>query len=121
MVANSRQQAHESFCFNWRLNIDSELQQPFEVTHETMASLDLNADQPTVSLAANLRRAFSGIVAGNVREKGVALVERHGPFELNGDAAIGAAVDKLLRNFVAERRMKLSDPAGYRPCYRIVS
>jgi len=120
-IARSRQQAHESFCFNWRLNIDSKFQQPFAATHETMASLDLRSDQSIVSLAANLRRAFSGIVAGNVREDGVALIERYGPFELDGDAAIGVALDKLLRDFIAQRRMKLSDPAGYEPCYRIAS
>ena len=120
-VAESRQALHESFCFNWQLNIDERFQQPFVATHETMASLDLNRDQPVVELAANLRRAFSGIVAGNVREQGVALVEKHGPFEIKGDPALGAALDKLLQDFVVQQRMKLSDPQGYEPCYRIVS
>ncbi len=86
-----------------------------------MAALNLSQDQSVVDLAANLRQAFSGIVAGNVKELGVALVERHGPFELRGDRRIGTALDTLLRDFVAQRRMKISDPAGYEPCYRIVS
>jgi predicted Rossmann-fold nucleotide-binding protein len=120
-VRESRLESHESFCFNWRLAIDERLQRPFAATHESMAALNLDADQPTVSLAANLRRAFSGIVAGNVRAEGVALVQQHGPFQLTGSARIGAALDELLRDFVSQYRMKLSDPAGYQPCYRIAS
>lgn len=120
-VAESRQASHDSFCFNWRLSIDENFQQPFIATHESMAALDLRHDQPIVERAADLRRAFSGIVAGNVREQGVALVAKHGPFEIRGDASMGVAMDKLLQDFVVQQRMKLSDPQGYEPCYRIVS
>jgi len=120
-VADMRKSKHESFCFNWRLNIDSKLQQPFIATHESMAALDLTPDQPTVDLAANLRRAFSGIVAGNVRAEGVKRVAEHGPFEIKGDVRTGAALDKLLKDFIDQHRMKLSDPHGYEPCYRIVA
>ena len=118
-VAGSRQRSHDSFCFNWRLRVGIGLQEPFLATHESMAALDLRSDQPAVDLAVNLRRAFSGVVTGNVREQGVALVARHGPFELKGDPAIGTALDNLLRDFMAQRRMKLSDPARYEPCFRI--
>ena len=61
------------------------------------AALELHRDQPVHLLAANLRRAFSGIVAGNVKEYGIRAIERHGPFELRGDRAIVGALDKLLR------------------------
>jgi pyrimidine/purine-5'-nucleotide nucleosidase len=118
-VADARQASHDSFCFNWRLNIGIDFQTTFVATHESMAALDLRSDQRAVDLAVNLRRAFSGIVAGNVREQGVALVAKQGPFELKGDPRIGVALDKLLCDFVAQHRMKLSDPAGYVPCYRI--
>lgn len=118
-VADLRQRSHDSFCFNWRVKIDNGFQTPFVATHESMAALDLRSDQPAVDLAVNLRRAFSGIVAGNVREQGVALVARHGPFELKGDPAIGTALDALLRDFVEQQRMKLTNPEGYVPCYRI--
>jgi len=120
-VAKVREAAHESFFFNWRLNIGIAFQQPFVATHETMAALNLHADQSTVDLAVNLRRAFSGIVAGNVREEGVRLVAEHGPFELRGDPRIAGALDTLLRGFVVERRMKLTDPEGYRPCFRVAA
>lgn len=120
-VAAAREQAHESFFFNWRLDIGVDFQRPFHATHETMAALDLGGDQAPVDLAVNLRRAFSGIVAGNVREEGVRLVAERGPFELRGDPEIAAALDRLLREFVEQRRMKLSDPAGYRPCFRVAA
>jgi hypothetical protein len=120
-VAGARGRAHESFIYNWRLHIGIGLQQPFVATHESMAALDLRADQSAVDLAINLRRAFSGIVAGNVREQGVRLVAEKGPFELRGDRAIAGALDRLLRGFVAERRMKLSDPQGYTPCFRVLA
>jgi predicted Rossmann-fold nucleotide-binding protein len=119
-IASARTRAHESFFFNWRLNIDVGLQRPFVATHASMAALDLSAAQSTVNLAINLRRAFSGIVAGNVREEGVRLVAEKGPFEIHGEPAIAKALDTVLRRFVAERRMKLSDPQGYQPCFRVV-
>ena len=93
---------------------------PFEVTHESMRALELRADQPLHQRAANLRRAFSGIVAGNVKEAGVRAIEKYGPFEIRGDRSIVAALDALLAGFVAERRMKIAN-GHYQPCYRLVS
>jgi hypothetical protein len=84
-----------------------------------MAALDLHRGQPAHTLAANLRRAFSGIVAGNVKEEGMREIERHGPFEIHGDPDIMQALDALLRAFVDQRRMKMV--GEYRPCYRVVA
>ena len=86
-----------------------------------MRSLELHRNQPAHALAVNLRRAFSGIVGGNVRESGIRLVEEHGPFEIRGEATIIKALDALLKDFVSQRRMRLSDPAAYEPCYRVVT
>ena len=120
--ARSRLPPHDGApLFNWALNVDLDFQRPFVATHETMASLELHYDQPVDRLALNLRRAFSGIVAGNVRESGISLVEARGPFELHGDARIVSALGQLLRDFVSQGRMKLTDPAHYVPCYRMVS
>ena len=58
--------------------------------------------------AANLRRAFSGIVAGNIKEYGINAIERYGPFELRGEPSIMEPLDRLLRSFVAQRRMKFT-------------
>jgi len=99
-------------------NSDS-FQRPFEVTHASMRTLRLHREQPAHQLAADLRRAFSGIVSGNVKEQGIRSIERHGPFELVGDPAIMAMLDELLTGFVAQQRMKLPG-AAYVPCYRIV-
>jgi predicted Rossmann-fold nucleotide-binding protein len=120
-VRESRSQCDDPSFFNWRLRIELDFQRPFVLTHAAMRALQLHRDQSPASLAANLRRAFSGIVSGNVRAEGVRLVERHGPFELSGDPTIIAALDRVLRDFVVQARMRLSDPAHYVPCYRIVS
>jgi hypothetical protein len=85
-----------------------------------MRALELHREQPPHSLAFNLRRAFSGIVAGNVREAGIARVEEYGPFELRGDKEIIGSLGQLLQDFVTQKRMRLSDPSTYEPCYRIV-
>ena len=96
-----------------------EFQQPFHPTHAAMSGLNLHRDQPTHMLAANLRRAFSGIVAGNVKEEGMRAIEQHGPFEIHGDSEIMQSLDALLRAFVAQRRMKIA--GEYRPCYRVIT
>ena len=97
-----------------------EFQQPFEVTHESCARSSCDRDQPAHELAANLRRAFSGIVTGNVKEYGIQAIERAGPYELAGDPAIMQLLDELLAAFVAQRRMSLPGSA-YRPVYRLVA
>ncbi|KRG76198.1 LOG family protein [Stenotrophomonas ginsengisoli] len=109
----------DSFYFNWGLHIPLEFQQPFVPTHEAMAALDLHKDRPAHALAADLRRAFSGIVAGNVKEPSMRLIEEHGPFLINGDPELMASLDALLRAFVAQRRMKIA--GDYKPCYRVVT
>jgi predicted Rossmann-fold nucleotide-binding protein len=118
-VRRSRADNDNAYFFNWALDVGLDFQVPFAATHESMERLVLTRDQPVHDLAVNLRRAFSGIVAGNVREAGIRLVEEHGPFVLRGDRRIIGALDRLLKDFVAERRMRLSDPSAYVPCYRI--
>jgi hypothetical protein len=48
-----------------------------------MRALRLSADAPRHELVADLRRAFSGIVAGNVKEPGIRQIREHGPWELS--------------------------------------
>ncbi len=113
-----RKKHGDAFYFNWRLTVTPEFQHPFVATHESMASLNLNEDLPTHVLAANLRRAFSGIVSGNVREDTAAMIERDGPFEMEGSRRIMDLLDSLLNDFVAQKRMKIST-GDYEPCYVI--
>ena len=70
-------------------------------------------------LSANLRRAFSGVVAGNVKDDGIRAIEKHGHFEIHGDPEIMGPMDELLASFVAQSRMKLPGKT-YVPCYRVV-
>jgi predicted Rossmann-fold nucleotide-binding protein len=119
-VRDYRRRESDSYGFNWLLKIPMEFQRPFEVTHESMRGLRLARDQPVHERAANLRRVFSGIVAGNIKEYGINAIERHGPFELTGESAIMEPLDGLLRAFVAQRRMKLAG-TEYTPCYRLVA
>jgi len=109
----------DSFYFNWSMTVPLEFQKPFVPTHEAMAALDLHHGRKPHELAADLRRAFSGIVAGNVKEDGLRRIEERGPFEIHGDADMMQALDALLRAFVEQRRMKIA--GEYRPCYRVLS
>src|SRR3546814_586152 len=84
-VREHRLAQRDSFFFNWSINIPLEYQRPFVPSHEAMAALDLHQGRKPHELAADLRRAFSGIVAGNVKEDGLRRIEQFGPFEIHGD------------------------------------
>jgi hypothetical protein len=116
-VKERRAAEDNAYFFNWALNVGLDFQRPFDATHESMRGLELHRDQSADRLALNLRRAFSGIVAGNVRAAGIAQVEKHGPFELHGDPYVIGELGALLKEFVAAGRMRLT--GAYVPCYRI--
>jgi predicted Rossmann-fold nucleotide-binding protein len=116
-VRTFRYNKNDAFYFNWRLHIEHKLQYPFTPTHEAMASLDLGRQQLGYVMAANLRQAFSGIVAGNVKEEGIRCVERYGPFILHGEKQVVHAMDQLLISFAEHNRMKLQ--GDYAPCYHL--
>ncbi|WP_194791585.1 nucleotide 5'-monophosphate nucleosidase PpnN [Pseudomonas sp. UFMG81] len=120
-VKQFRRERNDAFHFNWLLKIAEGFQHPFDPTHENMANLALHRDLPPHELAANLRRAFSGIVAGNVKDKGIRLIEEHGPYQIRGDAAILDPLGRLLQAFVDQHRMKLPGGAAYVPCYQVVT
>ncbi len=120
-VLQNRLDTKDAFFFNWALQIPLEFQQPFRPNHEAMRALQIRHGRPLHELAADLRRAFSGIVAGNVKEEGVQAIERNGPFDIDGDADIMRALDKLLQAFVEQHRMKLPGGSAYVPCYRVVT
>ena len=118
-VREFRVKRDDAYNFSWTLTVDEEFQKPFIPTHENMKKLELKKDQPVHTLAANLRRAFSGVVAGNVKEEGVRSIEEHGLFELRGDKEIMEPMDALLAAFVEQQRMRLPGTA-YVPCYKII-
>lgn len=118
-VRDFRHSHNDAYYYNWRLRVEGVFQKPFVATHASMSRLPLSRDLPAAELAANLRRAFSGIVSGNIREDGIRAIEQHGPFEIRGDKTILAQLDGLLRAFVEQHRMKLPGRT-YEPCYRVV-
>ena len=118
-VQEFRKVTDDAYYFNWLLKIDPEFQRPFTPTHENMRSLELHKNQEPYLLASNLRRVFSGIVAGNVKDEGIRAIEQYGHFEIRGDVSIVGAMDALLASFVAQQRMKLPG-TKYIPPYRII-
>ncbi len=119
-VREFRRKHNDSYNFNWLLEVPAAFQRPFEVTHASMRALTLTRDQPVHALAANLRRAFSGVVTGNVKDFGIQAIERDGPYELAGDPSLMKLLDELLSAFVEQKRMRLPGSA-YRPVYRLVA
>jgi predicted Rossmann-fold nucleotide-binding protein len=119
-VRDYRRRFGDAYYYNWRLRIDAEFQIPFKATHESMSALDLRDSLPRHELAANLRRAFSGIVSGNVRADTALAIEEHGPFQISASPEIMSLLDGLLSDFVADGRMKI-EADTYRPCYEVTS
>ena len=120
-VRSYRIKKNDAFYYNWMLNIEEPFQIPFKPNHENMLALELNRDLPLHELAANLRRMFSGIVAGNVKPEGLAAIREHGPFEIRCEPDIAQSLDSLLSAFVRDDRMKLPGGKAYQPCYRLVT
>ncbi|MDH3538293.1 MAG: DUF3412 domain-containing protein, partial [Gammaproteobacteria bacterium] len=100
----------------WVLSIDHPFQTPFHPSHENVAALNITRDQPVHLLAADLRRAFSAIVSGNVKDDGIRAIEEFGPFQISGEPEIMDPLDALLHSFVEQKRMKVPGKA-YTPCY----
>jgi len=117
-IRSFRKRHRDAYYFNWRLTIPEMLQFPFDPTHQNMAALNLHVGQEVFQLAANLRCAISGLVAGNVKKETVEAVSQQGPFNIRGDADLVTNLDRLLRFFVAQKRMKM-DGNEYIPCYEL--
>ncbi|MDX7991937.1 nucleotide 5'-monophosphate nucleosidase PpnN [Xenorhabdus littoralis] len=120
LVKESRRSTGDAYSFNWSIKIHPDLQTPFIPCHDNMANLNLYPNQSPEKLASDLRRAFSGIVAGNVKEAGIHAIEKYGSFKIHGDANIMHRMDNLLKDFVGQDRMKLPGGTAYEPCYEII-
>ena len=119
-VRDFRRANSDAYNYNWILTVANDFQIPFKPTHENMAKLELHKNMERHLLAANLRRAFSGIVSGNVKEDGIRAIEEYGHFEIHGEKGMMHSLDRLLESFVKQQRMKLPGKA-YTPCYKIVT
>ena len=119
-VKEFRRANSDAYYYNWILEVDNDFQNPFIPNHENMSKLEINSNMDSHHLAANLRRAFSGIVAGNVKEEGIQAIEENGLFEIRGEKKIIKPLDDLLESFVQQNRMKLPG-SKYTPCYKVVT
>jgi len=119
-VQGQRRTTGDAYYFNWLLNVPLAFQRPFQVTHDSVATLRLTRDMEPHELAVNLRRAFSAIVTGNVKDHGIRMIRERGPFVLHGDRDIIDVLDKVLGEFVTQGRMKLPG-ARYECCYRLAA
>jgi hypothetical protein len=119
-VRRYRETKCDADYYNWQLKVEEPFQIPFNPTHQNMNKLELFLNLDKHQLAANLRKAFSGIVAGNVKADGIRAIEQHGPFKIHGDPALLRHLDDLLAAFVDQGRMKLMGDQ-YSPCYRLVA
>jgi len=119
-VQGQRRTTGDAYYFNWLLTVPLASQLPFQVTHESVAALRLRRDMEPHELALNLRRAFSAIVTGNVKDNGIRMIREHGPFVLHGDRDIIEVLDKVLGEFVAQGRMKLPG-SRYDGCFRLAA
>lgn len=119
-IKQQRFEKGDAYSFNWTLKIDPILQAPFEPDHQSMATLNLHLDQPLMNLVSNLRRAFSGIVAGNIKPNTKDEIAKYGVFKLHGDTMVLENMEDLLKDFIAQHRMKLPSADAYVPCYEIV-
>ncbi|NRP46348.1 MULTISPECIES: nucleotide 5'-monophosphate nucleosidase PpnN [unclassified Marinobacterium] len=117
-VYEHRTETHQAYHFNWELKIPESLQNEFVPSHENMASLKLYKDMSPSELAAEMRKAMSGIVAGNVKVPWTGIIKEKGPYKLQGDPEIMAELDKVLRIFCDQGRMKIA--GNYKPCYELV-
>lgn len=117
-VRKFRIRRNDAFYFNWLLEIDRTFQSPFKPTHENMAETEIDPALPPHLLAANLRRIFSGIVAGNVKPEGLAAIRQYGLFQIKSDKDIMKKLGLLLQGFIADGRMKLPGGSAYMPCYQ---
>ena len=118
-VKEFRRNHEDAYYYSWMLTVEQAFQEPFIPTHENMRNLQLTRAQEPHLLAANLRRVFSGLVAGNVKAEGIQAIEEHGLFEIRGDTEIMELIDILLQSFVEQQRMKLPG-IEYKPFYKII-
>ncbi len=118
-VRRHRSKTQDAYSFNWDLVIEKHLQEPFIPTHDNMSGLELSRELPPGKLASEMRRGFSGSVAGNVKAVGLDQVSEHGPYRLRGDKLVVDELQKLLDSFVQQGRMKI-DNDKFKPCWELM-
>ncbi len=120
-VKQFRRERNDAFHFNWMLKIDESFQRPSRADPREHGQPPAQPQPAAPRVGGQpAPRAFSGIVAGNVKDNGIRMIEQYGPYEIHGDPAVMLPLDRLLQAFVKQHRMKLPGGAAYVPCYRVV-
>lgn len=104
-VAETTRQLPMRYLWNDNLTFDTRIQEPFEVSFESMEGLDLSRNQEPFSLLINLRRFFSAIVHLSVKDPD--MLDEWGDDRplIRGDKAIVRATDELARKLEAQGRI----------------
>ena len=66
------------------------------LSQQEISSLYLHSGHSQHELASSLRKIFSGIVSGNIKEECVLSIEKNGPFQIIGDNKLMHEMDVLL-------------------------
>jgi hypothetical protein len=95
-VRDFRRRHSDAYNFNWLLRIPSTCSSPSSRRMSVWRRSSCGATPRRTCSRLSCVRAFSGIVAGNVKDQGVRLIEQYGPFELHGDPELLRPLDGLL-------------------------
>lgn len=122
LSAKDRAQRQGKFDLQIRrnLNIPEILKKQFDSTHENVSKIKLSksAYKELWEYVANVSKAFSAFVAGNIKADTVEMIQKKGPFQLHGDANIAREFNIFLQYLVKSERMKIK--GEYKPCYDII-
>ncbi len=104
-VAESTRKLPMRYLWNDAFTFEPRLQEPFEVSFESMEQLDLSRDQEPFSLLINLRRFFSAIVHISVKDQD--MLDSWGKDRplIKGDKRIVRATDELVQKMEAQGRI----------------
>lgn len=90
--------------FHGDIHIPSGLREPFRVTRENVAALQLDREQSPAHTIVNLRRFVYSVTCACI-SKEKEDVRENGPFRVSGDPEFTAGVDELMKYFAASGRM----------------
>ncbi|WP_321403422.1 PpnN family nucleotide 5'-monophosphate nucleosidase [Maridesulfovibrio sp.] len=116
-VAYQSQYLNTRYLWNDDLVFEPRIQEPFEVTFDSMEGLDLSRNQEPFSLLINLRRFFSAVVHLTVKDPD--MLDSWGDDRplIKGDKKILDATDQLVRKLALQGRIHPSK--NNTPAYRI--
>lgn len=116
-VAEETRALSTRYLWNDDLVFGKELQEAFEVTFDSMESLNLSRDQEPYLLLINLRRFFSAIVHLSVKDPD--MLDSWGTDRplIRGDRDIVQATDNFARKL--EKQKRIHPNKKYATCYRI--